>query len=159
MITQRTTKQTLEYLKENGFEITERTLRRDKKRIKEKNLKRLYEITKLYFGDQHIERIQKLRYIEQKLWNDCNECQDPYKRSKIRESIANLQPIISSFIDITRYAIEKVYPDKRFKEIEESNDNDYYQNIDGSRLNGSNLNGNSNSISNNIYRDPPPTVF
>jgi hypothetical protein len=36
MITQRTTKQTLEYLKENGFEITERILRRDKKRIKEK---------------------------------------------------------------------------------------------------------------------------
>lgn len=112
MITQRTTKQALEYLRQNGFEITERTLRRDKKIIKEKNLRRLYQIAKMDFQDQHIERIEKLKYIERCMWDDVKECQDPYKRTKIKESIANLQPIISAYYDSTRYVLEKQYPNK-----------------------------------------------
>lgn len=110
MITQRTTKQTLQILKENGFEITDRTLRREKEIIKEKNRTRLYQIAKIDFHQQHMERIDKLKKIESEMWNDCEACQEPYKKTKIKEAIANLQPIISSYIDATRYVLEKQYP-------------------------------------------------
>jgi hypothetical protein len=76
-------------------------------------LKRLFQIAKFDFQNQHIERIEKLRYIELEMWQDVEECQDPYKRLKMKESIANLQPIISSYIDATRYAITKIYPNRR----------------------------------------------
>ena len=110
MIMQRTTQQTLEYLKDNGFPISERTLRREKQVINDKNVKRLYQIAKIGFHKQHLERIEKLKYIERCMWDDARDCTDPYKRTKIKEMIANLQPIMASFIDVTRYVIEKAYP-------------------------------------------------
>jgi len=109
MITQRTTSQTLDILKEKGFKITDRTLRREKKIIKEKNLKRLFHIAKTYdFQNEHIERLHKLEYLERGMFDDIKECQDPYKRTKIREMIANLQPIISTYIESTNYVVEKI---------------------------------------------------
>lgn len=112
MITQRTTLQTLQILKENGFKITERTLRRDKNKIKENNLKRLFEIAKNHdFQNQHIEKLQKLEYLERGMFDDIEDCKDPFKRSKIREMIANLQPIMSSYMDFSSYVVEKIPQD------------------------------------------------
>ena len=110
MITQRTTQQTLQILAYNGFKITDRTLRREKSIIKEKNLKKLFHIAKNYdFHSQHIERLHKLEYLERGMFDDIQDCKDPYKRSKIREIIANLQPIMSSYLDYASYVAEK-YP-------------------------------------------------
>jgi hypothetical protein len=112
MITQRTTLQTLQILEKNGFKITDRTLRRDKNKIKENNLKRLFEITINYdFQNQHIEKLQKLEYLERGMFDDIQDCKDPFKRSKIREMIANLQPITSSYMDYASYVARKITPD------------------------------------------------
>lgn len=112
MITQRTTLQTLQILEENGFKITDRTLRRDKNRIKKNNLKRLFELAKNYdFQNQHIEKLQKLEYLERGMFDDIQDCKDPFKRSKIREMIANLQPIMSSYMDYASYVVEKIPQD------------------------------------------------
>jgi hypothetical protein len=112
MITQRTSLQTLQILEENGFKITDRTLRRDKNKIKENNLKRLFEIAKNYdFQNQHIEKLQKLEYLERGMFDDIQDCKDPFKRSKIREMIANLQPIASSYMDYASYVVEKIPQD------------------------------------------------
>lgn len=113
MITQRTTQQTLQILADNGFRITDRTLRREKSIIKEKNLKKLFHIAKNYdFHNQHIERIHKLEYLERGMFDDIEDCKDPYKRSKIREMIANLQPILSSYTEFASYVAERFQPDK-----------------------------------------------
>jgi len=112
MITQRTSLQTLQILEENGFKITDRTLRRDKNKIKKNNLKRLFEITKNYdFQNQHIEKLQKLEYLERGMFDDIKDCKDPFKRSKIREMIANLQPIMSSYMDYASYVVGKIPQD------------------------------------------------
>jgi hypothetical protein len=109
MITQRTTLQTLEILKEKGFDITDRTVRKEKRIIREKNLKRLFQLAQNYdFENQHIERLQKLTFLEKGMFDDIRDCKDPYKRAKIREMICNLQPIISAYVDSNRYAISKL---------------------------------------------------
>jgi len=112
IITQRTSLQTLQILEINGFKITDRTLRRDKNKIKENNLKRLFEIAKNYdFQNQHIEKLQKLEYLERGMFDDIQDCKDPFKRSKIREMIANLQPITSSYMDYASYVANKIPQD------------------------------------------------
>jgi hypothetical protein len=122
---QRNTRETLEELKRNGFDISERTLRRDKESIKAKNLIKLYQIANTDFQTQHAERIKKLQYIERMMWKDVEECNDPYKKLKMKESIANLQPIISTYIDATYYALKKIYPHRH--------DIPYYRELDDAR--------------------------
>jgi len=101
------TQQSLRYLKERGFTISERTLRHDKKTIKAKSLQRLYAIAKTGFVDQHMTRIDKLVLIEREMWSNYEKIQDPYKKNITLEKIANLQPILSAYCDSTRYVLEK----------------------------------------------------
>lgn len=101
------TSQSLAYLKERGFIISERTLRHDKKTIKAKSLQRLYAIAKTGFVDGHMTRIDKLNMIEKEMWSNYEKIQDPYKKNTVLEKIANLQPILSAYCDSTRYVLEK----------------------------------------------------
>jgi hypothetical protein len=50
-------KQSLEYLKEVGFDIGPATYYRDKRKVESMKLKRLYHIAQIGFQDQHLERI------------------------------------------------------------------------------------------------------
>ena len=104
---QYTPSQAIDYLREQGFEASESTLRRDKNYIKKNSLVRLYQIAKVGFEDQHIKRIEKLEMIEREMWTNYNRIVDPYKRILSLERIANLQPIISAYYDSTRYVLEK----------------------------------------------------
>jgi hypothetical protein len=90
--------------------MTDRALRREKSIIREKNLKKLYQLAKVDIHDQHIQRIQKLMYIEREMWNNYEQITDPYKKNLAIERIANLQPILSAYADTVRYAMEKMYP-------------------------------------------------
>mgnify|MGYP006955651250 CR=1 FL=1 len=99
--------QALDFLKEQGYNISARTFRNDKRYIKKNSLVRLYQIAKIGFEDQHISRIEKLEMIEREMWTNYNNVTDPYKRILSLERIANLQPIISAYYDSTRYVLEK----------------------------------------------------
>ena len=46
-------KESLEYLKDNGFEISDTTLCRDKGKLEKMKLKRLYQIAKYGFEEQY----------------------------------------------------------------------------------------------------------
>jgi hypothetical protein len=137
MITQRTTLQTLEILADHGFKIGDRQLRRDKQKIKENNLKKLYRIAESYdFQTDYIQRMNKLEYLERGMFDDIKNCNDPFKRTKIRETIINMQPIYTAFQDAARYVIEK-------KMLSHSN-----------IINGNDrMNNNINNKNNNIYND------
>lgn len=100
------TEKALEFLKENGYSVTDRTLRRDKKVIKENALPRLYQFAKIGFETQHVDRIDKLDLIEKEMWLKYEQITDPYKQVLVLEKIANLQPIISAYHDTTRYVLE-----------------------------------------------------
>jgi hypothetical protein len=99
-------KQVLDYLKDQGFEVSNTTLKRDRNYIKRSSIPRLYQIAKVGFEDQHIQRIEKLEMIEKEMWTNYNNITDPYKRILSLERIANLQPIISAYYDSTRYVLE-----------------------------------------------------
>ena len=58
----------LDYLKTNGYHISRMTYYRLKRRVEEKKLQRLYEIAKIGFVHQHIERIDQLELIQHELW-------------------------------------------------------------------------------------------
>lgn len=100
-------KQALDYLKAQGFEINERTLRRDKNFIKRTSIMRIYEFAKIDFRTLHLERKEKLETIEREMWRNYEKIEDPYKKILAIERIANLQPILSAYEDSTQYVLEK----------------------------------------------------
>lgn len=97
----------LRYLKEQGFDSSESTLKRDKNFIKKNSLLRLYQLAKVDFRSLHQERLEKIKTIESLMWKDIEDCKDPYKKAKIKEMIANLIPIISAYEDTAQYVLEK----------------------------------------------------
>ena len=100
-------KQSLDYLKQEGFNVTERTLTRDKSFIKKNSLLRLYQLAKVDFRSFHQETKEELEVIKKEMWKNYNEIQDPYKKILAAERIANLIPIISAYTDTARYVLEK----------------------------------------------------
>jgi hypothetical protein len=105
------TKQSLEYLKEHGFEMNERKYFRQKKIIQSLKLKRLYHIAKIGFEEQHLERIDQLKLIQRLMWKEYDACKDPYQRSKILRAIADVQPLLSAYYDATHHVVSHARED------------------------------------------------
>ena len=99
-------KRALEYLKEAGIEMSERTYFRCKKRIEELKWKRLYHIAEM-FTDQHLERIDRLELIESLMWKNYYDEKSPFKKVEILTSIVNMQPYLSNYYGATRFVLEK----------------------------------------------------
>jgi hypothetical protein len=101
------TKQSLEYLKEHGYEMSERTFFRQKKKIEDLKLKRLFHIAKIGFEDQHMERIDNCEIVLKKLWEHHEACEDVYKKAKILEIIINMQPYLSTYYEATHFVVKE----------------------------------------------------
>ena len=102
------TKQSLAYLKEHGFEMIERKFFRQKKKIESLKLERLYHIAKIGFEEQHLERIDQLKLIQRLMWENYEKCGIPYQKTKILESIASVQPYLSSYYEATHFIVKEV---------------------------------------------------
>ena len=102
-----TEKESLEYLKDNGFEISDTTLYREKNKLENMKLKRLYQIAKYGFDEQHLERIDHCEIIQRLMWQDYNTCKLPYQRVIILEKIANIQPYLSSYYEATKEVMKE----------------------------------------------------
>lgn len=90
------------YLKEVGYEMSKRTLYREKRKLEAMKLKRLYSIAKIGFEDQHLERIDQLELIQRLMWDEYDKEESPFKRASILEKIANIQPYLSNYYDTTK---------------------------------------------------------
>ena len=101
------TKQSLEYMKSHGHEMNERTFFRQKKKIEGLKLKRLYHIAKIGFEEQHLERIDQLKLILRLMWENYEKCESPYQKTKILESIASVQPYLSSYYEATHFVVKE----------------------------------------------------
>jgi hypothetical protein len=95
----------LAYLKLNGKEIAPATFYRVKARLEAEKLKRLH-FYAARFDDRHLERIERLEWVEQEMIRCAVIEQDPYKKSVILERIANLQPYLSAYDEATKDVIE-----------------------------------------------------
>lgn len=96
-----TTKQSLDYLKDHGLEMSESKFFRIKRKVDKMKLKRLYHIAKIGFEEQHLERIHQLELIQRLMWEAHKEEQSPFRKAAILEKIANIQPYLSSYYDAT----------------------------------------------------------
>jgi hypothetical protein len=101
----------LEYLKEHGFEMSRRNYFRQKKKVQSLRLKRLYHIEKIGFEEQHLERIDQLRLIQELMWKNYDACKNAYQRSKILRAIADVQPLLSAYYDSTHYVVSHARED------------------------------------------------
>jgi hypothetical protein len=80
---------------------------RHKKKLEEKKLKRLYEIAKIGFQDQHLERIDIYEMGFKMMWENVRLEEDPYKRNSMIKDILLLQPYLSAYYEATKLVIYK----------------------------------------------------
>ena len=93
-----TTDQALQYLKDNEFPMSRASYFRHKKKLEEKKLKRLYEIAKIGFQDQHLERIDVYEMGFKMMWQNVLLEKNPYKCNVMIKDILLLQPYLSSLL-------------------------------------------------------------
>lgn len=116
-----TIQQSLEYMKDVGFQMSQATYSRIKCKLQNDKLKRLYNIAKYGFQDQHLERVEQLELIQKLMWDDYHKCVDPFKRTCILEKIANIQPYLSAYYEATKDVMEHQGKDKNGSELIEEN--------------------------------------
>ena len=97
----------LEYLKEVGFTCSVATFYREKKKVEEMKLKRLYHIVSIGFVDQHLDRIDNTELCLKLMWENYNKEQDPYKKFQMFKDIILVQPYLSSYYEVTKLVIEQ----------------------------------------------------
>ena len=102
-----TEKQSLEYLKEVGFPCSAATFYREKKKVEEMKLKRLYHIASIGFVDQHLHRIDNTELCLKLMWENYGLEQDPYKKFQMLKDIILVQPYLSSYYEATKLVIEQ----------------------------------------------------
>ena len=75
-------RESISYLKDAGFDISERTYYRYKRKVESLKWQRLMHISNL-FTDQHLQRMDKLELIEQLMWKEYHQEKPPAKRVSI----------------------------------------------------------------------------
>ena len=100
-------KQSLEYLKDVGFDIGPATFYREKRKVESMKLKRLYHIAQIGFQDQHLERIDNYEIGFKMMWQNVLLEKDPYKCNQMIKDILLLQPYLSAYYEATKLIIDK----------------------------------------------------
>lgn len=95
----------LRFLEDVGHKMSRATYFRHKKKIEETKLERMQFIA-THFQELHLEKIDRLELIDKLMWEQFEKEQQPSKKVKILESIANLQPFVMSSYESSSYAIE-----------------------------------------------------
>ena len=118
--------QSLEYLKEVGFPCSAATFYREKKKVEELKLKRLYHIASIGFVDQHLDRIDNTELCLKLMWKNYNKEQDPYKKFQMLKDIILVHPYLISYYEATKLVIEQKQSsitNKYFNNTNHINDN------------------------------------
>jgi hypothetical protein len=134
-------KRSLEYLKEVGFEIGPATFYREKRKVEEMKLKRLYHIAKIGFQDQHLDRIDNTELCLKLMWENYHLEKDPYKRFQMLKDIIMVQPYLSSYYEATHLIIAKQQGQQQYQNNQEETDSiDHYDDGDDDDINDTNNN-------------------
>jgi len=101
-------KNSLEWLKAHGHEISRSTYWRRAGRIKASSGKRKFQIMQEGLLAQHIERIDQLETILKISWENFHRAQvkNPIGAQRILDSITNIQPMLSQYYEETQYVVE-----------------------------------------------------
>jgi len=100
------TKESLAYLAGHERKIKPSTFYKYKKKIVGSGERRKIELVRNGLWEQHLQRIDQLETIEKLSWENYHREKDPSKRQKILESIANLQPLLSTYYHASHKVLE-----------------------------------------------------
>jgi hypothetical protein len=112
-------KESLEYVREKGYEISHAQYYRIKKRIQDSKFDRLNQIAK-GFVDHHLERLDTLELINHEMWASYRK--GDYKAMDALSKIAQIQPIVSNYFEASKMVMEDEINRMR-KEIRWKEDN------------------------------------
>ena len=104
--------ESLEYLVQKGYTCTSRTYRTQKAIIRGRRQERLNQIASYEFIDSHLDAIDNLNNIKREMWLNYHIEQHPYKKTEILTQIANLEPYISEYYNLTKKIIQEHKEDK-----------------------------------------------
>ena len=95
----------LVYLKKAGMEMGLSTYYRYKRKVEDMKLERMQFIAD-HFQELHLEKIDRLELIDRLMWQEYEKENQPYRRVKILETIANAQANVSSYYETSTIALE-----------------------------------------------------
>lgn len=113
-------KQAVLYMKDMGYLMTERTWYRWKTRLNAEKQKRLYEIVRIGYEEEHTDSIEEIETARKLLWKEYHDCKGAVSRASILEKIINTRPLLSSYYDSTKVVLEKK-PNARTTTEEDNN--------------------------------------
>lgn len=118
----------LAYLKGEGFEMCAMTWYREKRKLEQMKLKRLYHIAQIGFQDQHLETIDQYEMGFKMMWQNVLRERDPYKQNVMIKDILLLKPYLSSYYEATKLITEKQpeYNNESIKQQQEQQIQDSY---------------------------------
>ena len=102
----------LRYLKANGHEMSRATYYRIKGKLQTSKEERLNEIASVGFVDQHLERIDQLELIQQEMWKGYFNEKSPRKKAQILRWVAETQPYLSTYYELTGQVMKYYRPDE-----------------------------------------------
>ena len=116
-------RESLDYVKEQGYQLSRAQYYRIKKRIQDSKFDRLNQIAK-GFVDHHLERLDTLELINHEMWASYRK--GDYKAMDALSKIAQIQPIVSSYFDASKMVmedeIERTRKETRWKEDKNNNE-------------------------------------
>ena len=118
--------ESIKYLKDRAFKISLQYFYKLKKAIKESRFDRLNLIAKSQSIDQHLERIDQLELVNQKMWKKFRE--KDYKGMDALFKIAELQTYIFCYYDASTYVMENSIKDPK-KDKNERRENKSLPNV------------------------------
>jgi len=119
MIRRLSTKESLEYLKENGCEIPERTYFDHKKKLKEFKEERLINVIEDRLW-KHFQLLDTLELFQGDLWKELEQANDVNLKLKIQNAIKDNQILISKCYDAISPTIESQIESYRAIEISDN---------------------------------------
>ena len=94
-------------MKEIGFDISPKTYYNDKRKVESLKLKRLYEIAKIGFQDQHLETIDQYEMGFKMMWQNVMRERDPYKQNSMIKDILLLRPYLNAYYEATKLVMQQ----------------------------------------------------
>ena len=111
--------QAMQYLKDIEHPMSKVTWFRWKRRLNAEKQKRLYEIARIGYEEEHTDSIEEIETARKLLWKEYHNCKGAVSRASILEKIINTRPLLSSYYDSTKEVLEK--PNNARTTIEEDN--------------------------------------
>lgn len=99
-------RESLAWLSSHGHDMKEAKYHRLKAKIEASVDKRKFNLMSKGLLEQHFERIDQLETIQKLSWENYHREVNPYRKTKILESIRTIQPLLSAYYNATQDVIE-----------------------------------------------------